>query len=466
LNRILPTIVALLGLLVCAEAAPGVPSQGGYDEATRQLEEGFKIVATERIGSDHECYPPPDEIAALLRRAMGLEVVVTASQSSVQGVDLVNVIADETACNRLVLAIRSGPKGRIFILDSDYGPVYLQGKRGPSAETLAGGIGPLRDLTAATSNFRMTVGDEISRFEVLCPDGTFPIGGGMVNVTPLDDDGEGIYPHSYERLGVQNGFHVTPTLVDPTPEDTTPRKGALQVICGRGLVPTVSPHETVYVKRQGTGAVTATCPEGTQLFSGGFQRTNFTTPGIVGYGGIKYGGNYITESRAVGNGWRVSAGAVDQDGGELTAIAHCAEDRSLPITEVSASTEVEEGESATATTPRCPPGRALLAGGFSFNGSHDALFADGYFTRKGTWSATGYGWFGPVEVTAYGYCLGVRDTVDRAAFPKEPVEPQSNEEGDEGNSDGGPGLPIIIGLVLVGGGLVTWAFRRLRTAGG
>jgi hypothetical protein len=460
LNRILPTIVALLGLLVCAEAAPGVPSQGGYDEATRQLEEGFKIVATERIGSDDECYPPPDEIASLLRRAMGLEVVVTASQSSVQGVDLVNVIADETACNRLVLAIRSGPKGRIFILDSDYGPVYLQGKRGPSAETLAGGIGPLRDLTAATSNFRMTVGDEISRFEVLCPDGTFPIGGGMVNVTPLDDDGEGIYPHSYERLGVQNGFHVTPTLVDPTPEDTTPRKGALQEICGRGLVPTVSPHETVYIKRQGTGAVTATCPEGTQLVSGGFQRTNFTTPGIVGYGGIKYGGNYITESRAVGTrAWRVSAGAVDQDGGELTAIAHCSEDPSLPLTVVSASAEIDEGELGSVNTPRCPPGRALIAGGFDFGGSHDALFAEGYFTRKGTWSTTGFGWFGPVEMTAYGYCLEAEDTVDRTAFPAARVyrgEPEEEEEVDSFVDK--PAL--IAGLGLVGLVLGAGILRR------
>jgi hypothetical protein len=464
LNRILPPILALLGLLVCPQAAPGVPSSGGYDESTRKLEEGFKIVATERIGSDDECYPAPDEIAALLSRAMGIEVVVAAGLSSVQGQDLVNVVADETACNRLVLATRSGPKGRVFILDSDYGPVYVEGKRGPNEETLAGGIGPPRDLTAATSRFRMTVADEISRFEVLCPDGMFPLGGGMVNATPLDDDGEGIYPHSYERLGVQNGFHVTPTLVDPSPEATTPRRGVLQVICGRGLVPSVSPHETVYVPREGTGTVTARCPEGTQVFSGGFQRTNFTTPGIVGYGGIMYGGNYITESRAVGtNGWRVSAGAVDQDGGELTAIAHCAEDRSLPLTEVSASTSVDEGESATATTPRCPPGRTLIAGGFSFNGSHDALFAEGYFTRQGTWSAAGFGWFGPVELTAYGYCLGVRDTVNRAAFPAQRVEPQTGEEGED--SDRELGLPIIAGLVLVGGALVTWGFRRLRRSG-
>ena len=97
-----------------------------------------------------------------------------------------------------------------------------------------------------------------------------------------------------------------------------------------------------------------------------------------------YGGNYITESRAVGTtAWRVSAGAIDRDGGELTAIAYCAEDPSLPLTEVSASAPVDEGEAATATTPPCPAGRALIAGGFSFGGSHDALFADGLLHPQG-----------------------------------------------------------------------------------
>ena len=454
---VLPLILALVGLLVCARPALGV-LQGGYDEATRKLEEGFKIVATERIGSDTECYPAPEEIAAVLRREMGIEVVLASNLDSVQGFDLVNVISDETECNRLVLAIRAGAKGRVFVLDSDYGPVYVRGGEGLSQESLSGGIGPLRDLTAATSGFRMDSVDETARFEVHCPGGTSPLGGGMVNATPLGSDGEGIYPHSYERLGVQRGFHVTATLIDPSTARTTPRRGLLQVICGQGLVPTASPHETTFVRRHGTGTVTARCPEGTRLFSGGFQRTNFTTPGIS-YGGIFYGGNYITESRAVGTtAWRVSAGATDRDGGELTAIAYCAEDPGLPLTEVSASASVDEGEAAAATTPPCPAGRALIAGGFSFGGSHEALFADGYFTRRGTWSATGYGWFGSAELTAYGYCVQARDTVDRTAFPVPPraTAPPADEE--ENRS-----ALIYVGFGLAGIALAVWLIRgRLR----
>ena len=247
-------------------------------------------------------------------------------------------------------------EGRVFILDSDYGPVYVQGDRGLSDEALAAGLGPLRDLTAATSDFRMDKLDEIARFEVFCPEGSYPLGGGMFNATPLADDGEGIYPHSYERLGVQSGFHVTPVLVDPSTKKTRPRRGVLQVICGRGLVPTVSPHETTFVRRQGTGTVTARCPEGHPALLGRLPAHQLHDPGVVGYGGIKYGGNYITESRAVGTrAWRVSAGAVDQDGGELTAIAHCAEDPSLPLTEVSASTEIDEGELGSVNTPAARP---------------------------------------------------------------------------------------------------------------
>jgi hypothetical protein len=454
MNRVLPLILALTGLLFFAEPALGV--QGGYDEATRELEEGFKIVATQRIASDDECYPGQDEVAAVLRQEMGIEVVVSESLDSVQGFDLVNVIREGTACNRLILAIRAGAKGRLFILDSDYGPVYAQGLAGLSEESQAEGIGPLRNLTAATSAFRMAQPDETARFEVHCPAGTTPLGGGMFNATPLDGDGAGIYPHSYERLGVQGGFHVTATLVDRSPANAVSHRGATQVICGQGLVPTASPHATTYVRRHGTGTVTARCPEGTQLFSGGFQRTNFTTPGIS-HGGILYGGNYITESRAVGTtAWRVSAGATDRDGGELTAIAYCAEDPSLPITQVSVSTTVEEGKTAIATTPRCPKGRALTTGGFSFNGSHDALIADGYITRQGTWSATGYGWFGSAELTAYGYCLKVRGTVERAAFPpQKPTTPRAEEEES--------GFEVLAALIYAGIGLLLAGFvLRLR----
>ena len=442
----------VLGFVLAAAgtwAASADAVQGGYDVATSKLELGFKIVSSERIASDNECYPAPDEIARVLRRKTGEDVVVASDLSSVQGSEQVNVISGSTACNRLVLAIRAGLKNRTFVLDSDYGPVYVQGGQGLSGAALAGGLGPLRSLTAATTRFSQHTIDETSRWVVNCPQGRFPLGGGMLNLTPIGPRGQGIYPHSYERLGVQGGFHVTSVLVDPDGPSggaTSPRNGALQILCGAGLVPIASPHATTFVRRHGTGTVTAHCPGGTQLFAGGFQRTNFTTP-CLAYKGVKYGGDYITESRAVGTtGWQVSGAAVDSGGGELTAIAYCARDPSLPLTTVSALGTVPQSHSASVTTPRCPNGRALIAGGFSFGGSHQALFADGYFTRGGRWAATGYGWFGPATLTAYGYCARASDTVDRNVFPKPPPPPPPASSGGGG---GQAWIFIAIGLIVV-----------------
>ena len=102
--------------------------QGGYDAATRELEAGFKIVGQQRVFADDECYPDPEAIAAEAQESdMGIEVVVSPRFASVQDLNVVNVVSGETECNRVVLAIRAGPKGRLFVLDSDFGPVYVKG---------------------------------------------------------------------------------------------------------------------------------------------------------------------------------------------------------------------------------------------------------------------------------------------------------------------------------------------------
>jgi hypothetical protein len=458
MKKVLPLLIALAGLLTCATAALATPQglvQGGYDAATGKLEGGFKIMAIKRVFSADECYPAPNEVATILRRDLHTEVVVSPSLASVQGTDLINVIANQTGCDRLVLALRSGPKARVFVLDSNYGPVYLAGGKNKTGESEAGDAGPLRDLTSASKDFLMREADGTSRLEVLCPDGAHPMGGGFLNATPLGADGEGVYSHSYERLGAQGGFHDTATLVDPSQKSTATHRVMLQVVCGQGLVPTASPHATTYVHRHESASVTAHCPKGTQIFSGGFQRTNFTTPGVKRYGGHVYGGDYITESRAEGtDAWRVSGGATGENGGELTAIAYCGDDSSLPIKEVSTEVSVGEGKTASATTPRCPQGYALIAGGWSFGDSHNGLFANGYFTRAGTWAATGYGWFGSANLTAYGYCAQARDTLDRSAFPPEPP-PGPPPSGGNGNTV----LYIVLGALAL---IVVALFLRRR----
>jgi hypothetical protein len=383
-----------------ADGADAVRS-GGHNTPTRKLEIAFKVAGGQRAGAKNGCYAPPRRMAALIRFWGPLPAEVARGFGRAKQPDVVYVIGKRSSCGRMVFALRH--QGDVFILDTAGGEVYRRGvppsRRGAEARRL--GRGPLSSVTLTGRSFELSKADRARRLLIRCPRGSSPLGGGMSTYPPAGPDGEAIYPHSYERLGVQHGFHVTALIIDPSPRHTAKRTATLQVVCGRGLVPMSSPHRTVFVRRNSANTAIATCPPGQYLFSGGFQRTNFTTPFRT------YGGNYITESRAISpTAWQVTGSAVGHDGGELTAIAYCASDPSLPLTEVQASSAVQAGAPATATTPACPPGLELIAGGFSLNGSRSAFFADGSFNEDGSWSASAFGYFGPADsLTAYGYCL-------------------------------------------------------------
>ncbi len=191
----------------------------------------------------------------------------------------------------------------------------------------------------------------------------------------------------------------SPATSFPVPSGgTTPRTVTLQVVCAKGLVPESSPHKTVFLKSGQTKTASATCAKGQVLMGGGFQRTNF----------VRFGGDYITESRAVGSRtWRVSGTAFGSFGGELSAIAYCVRSKKPLLTTVTSPTvPVGDKQLAKTVTPACAKGSKLTSGGFSLNGSSSALFGDGILTKRGTWSASAFGYFGGgAQLTAYGYCL-------------------------------------------------------------
>jgi hypothetical protein len=256
-----------------------------------------------------------------------------------------------------------------------------------------------KSLTIATTTSRLTQPDQKERLSVRCPGRTWPLGGGMTSDPPPSLDGEGVYPHSYERLGVQQGWHTTAVLFDPVGVNTQPRDVTLQVACGRRRGHVTPPHKTVYVNPGQTRTATATCPGRRHLFTGGFQRTDFTSRG----------GDFITQSQAVSSkSWAVTGHASGQFGGELTAIAYCLRSKKPLLTEVSASTSLSLTSLGTVTTPSCPPGRQLTSGGFSTFPSGSSLFTNGMINADNTWSASGFNFFGPAaSLTAYGYCLRV-----------------------------------------------------------
>jgi hypothetical protein len=250
-------------------------------------------------------------------------------------------------------------------------------------------------VTMRSQSFSLSRPDEKRRLTVGCPGKQRPLGGGMTSSPPPSSGGEGVYPHSYERLGQQRGWHVTAVLYDPDHHSTQPRNVTLQVACGPRLGHVTPPHTTKYVKPGQTKTAVATCPGRRHLFSGGFQRTDFTSAG----------GNYVIESRAISDkSWRVVGHAFGGFGGELTAIAYCTRSKRSLISEVSNSTSLAPGFGTT-TTPACPPGTRMTAGGFSGNGSTTTFLTDGIINQDGTWSASGYNWGSGATLTAYGYCL-------------------------------------------------------------
>ncbi|MGZ5311360.1 MAG: hypothetical protein ACXWF9_03575 [Solirubrobacterales bacterium] len=251
-------------------------------------------------------------------------------------------------------------------------------------------------IKVARQSFRMTQPDEKRRLVVRCPKRRFPLGGAMTASPPPGPDGEGVYPHSYERLGRQRAWHVTAVLYDPSRSSTRTRRVTVQVVCGRHLGHVTPPHTHVYVSPGQTQTATARCPGRRHLFSGGFQRTDFTSRG----------GDFVTEARAVDSKtWRVTGHAFGGFGGELTAIAYCTRSKRPLLREVSGSTLLSAGALGTASTPRCPKGRRMTAGGFSSHGSTSTYFGDGRFTRNGLWQASGYAGGGSTGFSAFGYCL-------------------------------------------------------------
>jgi hypothetical protein len=282
-----------------------------------------------------------------------------------------------------------------YRLDSKIGEIKVVGaNRLP--DLIRQNRGPLRSLRLVTKVFNMKVPHRRDRLEAHCPGSSFPLGGGYTT-SAVGADGEGVYPQSYERLGAQRGWHVTAWLMDPSGPPNASRTVTVQAMCAKGLVPFTAPHKTDFVKPGQTKTVVATCPKGQVLMSGGFQRFDF----------LGDGGDYPTESRAISSrSWQVSGSAHGKYGGELTAIAYCVPSKRPLLTEVSASAPLPMGASATATTPACPKGRRLTAGGFSANGSSLTYFAGGSINANNTWTAHGYGFFGAAPTfTAYGYCL-------------------------------------------------------------
>jgi hypothetical protein len=255
------------------------------------------------------------------------------------------------------------------------------------------------------SSLQLSSPNESPRAVALCPGGQEPYGGGIRTIPGPDAEGEGVYPHSYERLGAQSGFHTTPVLYDPTPLRTTRSyQVTLQVLCTKKFGKVADPHAIKLDVPTGTSVtLVATCPKKSVLIGGGFQRAAFELDGGV----------YPTESHAISKTqWQASGTAFGTIKNDMVSIGYCmaSPKRKALLTEVTASVAIQPQTTGVVTTPPCTGGRKMLYNGFDTNPKtgvqQGTFFSDGYFNPDQTFTASAYnGGSVPSTLTAYGYCM-------------------------------------------------------------
>ena len=250
-------------------------------------------------------------------------------------------------------------------------------------------------LRVVSKTFRLDKADDAVRYETICPKGKFPYGGGIKS-TPDPANGEGVYPNSYERLGVQHGYHINGTLVKVGGGQPTGRNVTVQAVCGSKPGKITPPHRTTFVSPGQTKTLTMNCKGRRVLLGGGYQRTT----------GRSADGNLITEAHAISNkAWRVKSHGQGSFGGELTGIAYCVRSKKPILKEVSATVPIGTNQTATATTRKCPGKRRGAFGGFQTASDGSVMYFGGYFTSKGAWAATAFNSGPPTTLTAHMYCL-------------------------------------------------------------
>ena len=208
--RLAPAVAILALALAVSPAALG-RGGAGHNDPTKKLEDAFKIALYVRSVSTDGCYPPAGPLATKIAETKrGLKVRVANGLGGVRRRNIVFILRHGSNCNKVMMALRAS--SGLYVLNSAQGTIRVQGRRGP--RVVPGIPGPPRSLRLVSKTFKMSAPDQLTRLEVFCPGGRYPIGGGMTVNQPPGLDGEGIYPHSYERLGAQRGFHISEVLYD------------------------------------------------------------------------------------------------------------------------------------------------------------------------------------------------------------------------------------------------------------
>jgi len=225
-SALLLCLISLLAATFLLTSSAFARTNAGFNIATKRLEAAYKIALFERRFSKDGCYPPSAELAKAIHKSTKHKVGVAPNTGHLAHLNEVYVLRQGASCGHVRMAFRA--IGGIYVLDSVQGTIRIQGRKGVATPGLAR---PLRSLILATKTFHLTKVDTAPRLETFCPGGRYPVGGGMITSPPTGADGDSVYPHSYERLGAQRGFHVSVVVFDPSPGSTTPRDVTVQALC-------------------------------------------------------------------------------------------------------------------------------------------------------------------------------------------------------------------------------------------
>lgn len=151
-----------------------------------------------------------------------------------------------------------------------------------------------------------------------------------------------------------------------------------------------------------TGEVTARCPAGTTVISGGFDNPDF-----------RWTGDYANDNRLVPfisrrsgpRKWTVEAANYGGADGTLVAYAYCQDVPSLRTKQVTETFAAPlDGVRLGSAVARCPRGRRVVSGGFKLTGLEPHLVASRKVGSRRWKASASVGYPGEATLTAYAYC--------------------------------------------------------------
>jgi hypothetical protein len=259
------------------------------------------------------------------------------------------------------------------------------------AATLAVGIGVAtgaKKLKTKSASETLSSG-EFDDVTAKCKKGTKAVSGGFASENDPAGSGEAILPYMSRATGGRKWTSAGVGISVVAGDLTSFAYCRDQKIKRRSEEETLSGGETE--------TLTARCPRGTKVASGGFENPDF----------VLNGDNvaiFPTESLRTGKReWTVSATNLGGDPGELLVQVNCQEGKGLRAFDETLSIDeagVHDVEAA------CGGGRRVVSGGFEYSlpPSEGAYVSASHKVGKREWEVEAVDFDDPATLTAYAYC--------------------------------------------------------------